>query len=571
MTQPATPTPPAAAPPHGTPPPYPASTSPAASPAAAAAVRARKPAPDSSVKETLESILVAFILAFVFRAFVVEAFVIPTGSMAPTLLGAHMRFRCNDCGYQFDANYSPEQTAGGDDLYIPTRAKPGQRRRDVWCPNCGYKIPSQDPIDPDNAAESPPVHYGDRILVLKYLYLFQQPQRWDVVVFKSPDREQNFGAPTYTQNYIKRLIGRPGESILILDGDIYVGQGDEDVTHYKVQTKPRYVQEAIWRVIYDNDYYPHGVPRVDGTTWKQPWTVQDGSGWNLGDSPTTGRVFHFDNKSGASTLAFDAKANVNQRAFTDWLAYDVEVTPANNVVHDLKLAFVYDRSAGDGPLRAKLTSADDQFIAEFTPTDARLVHVSPKGEETIGRAKLPTDRKPVRVELTNCDYQVTLRINDVDIARTTPEQFHPDVPALLEAYKNHEKHAVPTVELSAANQAAALSHVGLWRDVYYINRVPPGVGAQLVWAVPSDLPRSVMHLGPEEYFVLGDNSLISGDARYWNVPIDLPADELQVRSGRVPGRFLLGRAFFVYWPAGFRPTSNMPGLAPNFGDMRFIR
>ena len=570
MTQPATPpTPPAATPP-GTPPPYPPA---GATATTARPARRRKPPQDSSVKETLESILVAFILAFVFRAFVVEAFVIPTGSMAPTLLGAHMRFRCNDCGYRFDANYSPEQTAGGDDLYIPTRAKSGGRRRDVYCPNCGYKIPSQDPIDPDNAAEAPPVHYGDRILVLKYLYLFQQPQRWDVVVFKSPDREPNLAPPTYTQNYIKRLIGRPGESILILDGDIYVGQGDQDVTQFKVQTKPRYVQEALWRVIYDNDFYPHGVPRVDGTIWKQPWTVREGDGWNLGDSPTTGRVFHFDNKSGASTLFFDAKANVNQRSFTDWLAYDIpsEVPPANNIIHDLKLEFVYDRTAGDGPLRAKLTSADDQFIAELTPSDARLIHISPGGEEVIGSAKLPTDHGRVRVELTNCDYQATLRINDVDIARTTPQQYHPDVPALLEAYKNREKHAPPTVEISAANQTAALSHVGLWRDIYYINRVPPGSGSQLVWAVPTDLPRSVMRLGRDEYFVLGDNSLISGDARYWNVPIDLPADELEVQSGRVPGRFLLGRAFFVYWPAGFRPTSNMPGLVPNFGEMRFIR
>ncbi len=41
------------------------------------------------VKETIESIVVALILAFVFRAFVIEAFVIPTGSMAPTLYGAH--------------------------------------------------------------------------------------------------------------------------------------------------------------------------------------------------------------------------------------------------------------------------------------------------------------------------------------------------------------------------------------------------------------------------------------------------------------------------------------------------
>src|SRR5436190_16909449 len=67
----------------------------------------------SSVKETLESILVAFILAFIFRAFVVEAFVIPTGSMAPTLLGAHTRFRCNDCGWRFTVNYGM-QTVNGD-------------------------------------------------------------------------------------------------------------------------------------------------------------------------------------------------------------------------------------------------------------------------------------------------------------------------------------------------------------------------------------------------------------------------------------------------------------------------
>src|SRR5437867_12328028 len=88
---------------------------------------------ESSVKETLESILAAFTLAFIFRAFVVEAFVIPTGSMAPTLLGAHMRFRCPDCGYRFDANYSPS-SAGGEDLIIPARSEKTYTR--VYCPNC---------------------------------------------------------------------------------------------------------------------------------------------------------------------------------------------------------------------------------------------------------------------------------------------------------------------------------------------------------------------------------------------------------------------------------------------------
>ena len=48
------------------------------------------PEEEGPVKEVVESIAIAFVLAFVFRAFVVEAFVIPTGSMAPTLLGKHM-------------------------------------------------------------------------------------------------------------------------------------------------------------------------------------------------------------------------------------------------------------------------------------------------------------------------------------------------------------------------------------------------------------------------------------------------------------------------------------------------
>ncbi len=79
----------------------------------------------------------AFILAFIFRAFVVEAFVIPTGSMAPTLLGAHMRFRCPDCGYTFDVNYSSRSEEEDEEMRTPADAFPAA---DIYCPNCGYHI-----------------------------------------------------------------------------------------------------------------------------------------------------------------------------------------------------------------------------------------------------------------------------------------------------------------------------------------------------------------------------------------------------------------------------------------------
>ena len=48
----------------------------------------KKPQGDA-VRETIESIAIAFILAFLFKTFQAEAYVIPTGSMAPTLYGRH--------------------------------------------------------------------------------------------------------------------------------------------------------------------------------------------------------------------------------------------------------------------------------------------------------------------------------------------------------------------------------------------------------------------------------------------------------------------------------------------------
>ena len=56
-----------------------------------------KPA-DGGWRETVESVAMAIILALLFRGFVAEAFVIPTGSMAPTLMGRHKDVKCPECG-----------------------------------------------------------------------------------------------------------------------------------------------------------------------------------------------------------------------------------------------------------------------------------------------------------------------------------------------------------------------------------------------------------------------------------------------------------------------------------------
>ncbi len=55
----------------------------------------------ASIRDTVESISMAIVLALVLRAFVVEAFVIPTGSMAPRLMGEHWDLVCPACGYEY--------------------------------------------------------------------------------------------------------------------------------------------------------------------------------------------------------------------------------------------------------------------------------------------------------------------------------------------------------------------------------------------------------------------------------------------------------------------------------------
>lgn len=558
------------------------------------------------VKETIESILIAFILAFVFRAFVVEAFVIPTGSMAPTLLGAHMRFKCPDCGYEFDVNYNP---IGGDDsVTIPEFAAPfveevpdgngGMRKIirpkvfDIRCPNCGYRIGDEEYSRfhvPPKVVTSPPIHYGDRILVLKYQYLWHEPRRWDVVVFKSPEDK-----PKYETNYIKRLVGRPGESIMILDGDVYVAtDGGRNLSSFKVQTKPYSVQEALWRIIYDNDYHPLGLHRATGEPWRQPWTQQPGTAdWDLGENQQTRRDFRFDNPSGKGTIYFDGDANpfvdsqgiAHPHAFTDWLAYDIsmgqqkigpntflmDVEGPEHTVSDLKLKFVYDRTSGTGPLQISLRKLDHTFTAELTPGGAKLfVRIGHGPEKQVGPTWHEDISGPWRIEFANVDYRVALRINDREVIATTPADYAPDKQMLLDAFKNDESLPPPGVRISAANQKCVLSHISLWRDVYYINRDP-----RILRATPKDFPSQVVHLkkspGQDEYFCLGDNSLISEDGRYWEPSIDLPDENLYAPAGVVPERFMLGKAFFVYWPAGFRPTPGAPGIIPNFGEMRFI-
>jgi signal peptidase I len=65
-----------------------------------------------------------------------------------------------------------------------------------------------------SASMVPTLKYGDRVLVNKFIYRFTEPERGDVVVFKSVQGDD--------QDLIKRVVGVPGDEISVRGGRLFV-------------------------------------------------------------------------------------------------------------------------------------------------------------------------------------------------------------------------------------------------------------------------------------------------------------------------------------------------------------
>lgn len=59
---------------------------------------------------------------------------------------------------------------------------------------------------------------GDHIMGLRTVFWYREPKRGEVVVFKYPDDE--------SQNFVKRVIGLPGDTVDIVDGKVYINGSD---------------------------------------------------------------------------------------------------------------------------------------------------------------------------------------------------------------------------------------------------------------------------------------------------------------------------------------------------------
>lgn len=91
----------------------------------------------------------------------------------------------------------------------------------------------------------PTLEVGDRVLANKFIYRFTEPDRGDVVVFKSTEGINNAvdgnpierlagyfrGQRDERQDLIKRVVALPGDTVAVRDGTLFVNDEPQDETY----------------------------------------------------------------------------------------------------------------------------------------------------------------------------------------------------------------------------------------------------------------------------------------------------------------------------------------------------
>ncbi|MCA8993377.1 MAG: signal peptidase I [Planctomycetaceae bacterium] len=530
--------------------------------------------PHDGWRDSIESIIFAFLLALLFKTFEAEMFVIPTGSMAPTLYGRHKEATCSECGHHIVVGASSE--LDHDDGTFDSRVT------ESICPNCRA-------INPQ-IFDGPPFN-GDRICVAKYPYEFWEPSRWDVFVFKFPLKPQT--------NYIKRLVGLPGETIRLRNGNVYLWDGEKEQILRKAPDK----QRAIQIPVHDNAYVSE---KLLAAGWPERWAAvvrtEDVAGID-GWKETDASVWKFNGQT--RSFAVDSSntewAWVRYRHYApgvqDWrdVEEDRKSIPQPRLVGDFCSYNAFDVGPLDGKrsrslqidegpfwvpdltvscqLKIESVSQNPEVMLELTEGVLRYrcrIDVS-TGSAILEEVNVQMSEQDVRqlvtvetslrgpgtydLEFANVDDRLCLWINGrlVEFG----ESANLTVPGATSNPFPTDGDLTP-VGVAAHGVQATLSELRISRDIYY-----RGVDAEdsaflvedfvgdlsLCLSEPSAWSDTYMEKAaqydyteiviPEDRFLaLGDNSPASYDGRLWT------------GTETVPREFLVGKAFCVYWPHG---------------------
>ncbi len=552
------------------------------------------------------SLIMSFVLAMTARGFIIEGFVIPTGSMAPTLMGQHVRWTSPQTGwsYAIDANgYMGRWQLAAQELSklngrLSAIKDPAQRKqvrnRDLkraliarWDPMFGLDRPVE--RTPPEQTQPRPSN-GDRVIVLKSLYPLSAPERFNVVVFKNPTDPVG-----PTQNFIKRLVGLPEEQVAVVDGDVFTGALEGSAETLRVVRKPEFVQRAVWQPVYNSSLVPTDLSRWEESSqiswWGAPFVPRSGD-WTIG----TDRTWHTTSNQPASLTW-----NHEDWPITDFNMYNVNrlpnvsATPTSRdpyPMSDIRIAGVID-PGNDGAFngtRVVMTSRGVVFEWSVKNEEIELRMTRESDGDSIASVNAPFEISDAAFEVDcwQVDQKMWIFIDgelhlELPFNEWSPEQrfaaSYPDTSA--ETYLANPtlpRPLGPRIDWHFDGGVHAVRNVRVDRDLFYRPTMLDNANQRSQngpfirgLGFGSDFRRPG-RLEAGQFLMFGDNSAASRDGRIWGRPHPLSAQYTGDDAPFVvPRNMLIGKAFSVYWPAPLAIPGTQSRWVPNFGKLRFIR
>ena len=365
---------------------------------------------------------------------------------------------------------------------------------------------------------------GDKVIVNKFIYRFQPPQRWDVFVFLYPykyincghcelELERNFpsDAPEVApaelrcpnpacrdksrsfdfeeKEFIKRCVALPGDEIGVRDGNIVLWDGQA----FRPSLKTQDAQESVWIKAFDSR--DHSSMEIPSLFWK-------GAGssiakWQAGSVPVLsagGETLLFHNTKVLEGRGDKSKPAPESAPLTGDVAIDLEISqwPSSG---ELELEISRNLRAHQLTLNlAKKTWAVSYQAGE------------------IAKGNWGDDLKHLR--FARVDGQIQVLFND-QMQQWPIPAFDVEETCLTVFPKIRYEGSMPL----------ALQRLKILRDIYYTD-----LGENYFAG-----SRRSYKLRSDEYFAIGDNPYWSADSRVW---------------GPVPQEKLIGKALVVLLPLG---------------------
>jgi len=373
----------------------------------------------SSLMELIEVLAFAIVVAAIIKTFIIQVYIIPTGSMAPTLHGLHKNVVCQRCGYEF---------ARGTKRDYPAK--------EAICPICNKM----------NDVSGVRVSKGDKLLATNFIYQLKNPQRWDPVIFKYPRNP--------VKDFIKRLIALPGETLEIRNGDIYINGA--------IASKPLRVQQSIWMPVHDINH-----PRKDG---KKFWRTVSGA-WS--EEKGALRV------TGLSENR--AEAVFRHQRIYDLYGYNSNglMGGGGNQVGDLKVSADISFTGGEGVIfgwiaEFVVSQSDDirnifSFEVRVEPQRTAVALLKNLQEKTLRELDAPlSPEKHYHVEFMNYDDKIIFIVDGEVVASFD------DISPINNRDASTTRSAVA---LGAKALRVDFGDLKIWRDIYY-TRIDGGISGQ---------------------------------------------------------------------------------------------